>query len=55
MNKMFKNCYSLRDLNISNFKLDKLLYCDFMFLLCPQKLKDKVRKQMNLREEAFYN
>ena len=55
MNKMFKNCYSLRDLKVSNFRLDKLLYNDFMFSLCPKELKDKVRKQINLKEEAFYD
>ena len=55
MRYMFKKCKLLMDLDISKFKLNNLLYIDFMFTGCSKELKNKIRSQIVLKEEAFYN
>ena len=51
---MFSECKSLINLDISHFKLDKVLFMDYMFSGCNKKFKEKIRNQINLKEEAFY-
>jgi surface protein len=51
---MFSECESLINLDISHFKLEKVLYMDYMFSGCNKKLKDIIRNQINLKEKAFY-
>ena len=51
---MFYGCSSLKDINISNFKYNKVINMKSMFYGCSNDLKVKIMLQIkNIREEAF--
>ena len=47
MNKMFKDCSSLKELNISNFNSNNVNAKNNMFLGCSNELRNKVEFQLN--------
>ena len=55
MSEMFRSCYSLVDLDISKFKFDNFPIIYSMFSFCLESLKCKIRSQIKLYEEAFYD
>ena len=55
MSKMFKSCLILIDLDISKFKLKRLFLADFVFSQCSKRLKKKIRNQIYLKDEAYYD
>ena len=51
---MFCKCYSLSDIDISNFNFHKKANMTKMFKECSKKLIKKVKEQnKNIKEEAF--
>ena len=56
MGRMFYQCASLKELNISNFNILNPVTIYGMFLGCSKELKKKIRNQFqNIRKEAFEN
>ena len=56
MTNMFSGCKSLRELNISKFKIYHDTDVRLMFNNCSEQLKNKIRNlNLNLKEEAFRN
>ena len=52
---MFGYCYSLTDLDISNFYIDDNTYVKNMFSRCSIAPKHKIQSQKNkLKSEAFH-
>ena len=51
---MFEYCYSLKDINVSNFNLKSALYYYSMFNECPEDIKMKVKSQIKDIEEAAF-
>ena len=51
---MFHGCELLKELNISNFVFNNSNNVAFMFSLCPEELKNKIKEQhKNIGEYAF--
>ena len=42
---MFRECSSLKELNISNFNTNNVRHMTGMFDGCPDELKEKIKKQ----------
>jgi surface protein len=56
MGFMFSNCWSLEELNLSNFNTINVKNMAYMFNNCSEKLKNEVKEYYkNFREEAFLN
>ena len=54
MPDMFSECCSLKDLNISSFNFNNVKLLNHMFALCPEELKDKIKKEnKSIGNEAF--
>ena len=51
MDRMFKNCSSLKELNISNFNINNVADMSYMFLGCSNELMEKIKRQ----NESFRN
>ena len=51
---MFSNCYSLLNVDVSNFIISNKTNMNYMFDGCSDELKDKIKSQnKNIREIAF--
>ena len=51
---MFNSCYSLKELNISNFNFSHVKHMSQMFGYCSNEFKKKMSNQIpNLKKEAF--
>ena len=51
---MFGSCFSLNELNISNFDTNNIRNMSNMFYKCSDEFKMKIRSQNpNLKNEAF--
>ena len=55
MSRMFKSCFILSDLDISKFKLKRLYLADSVFSQCSKRLKKKIKNQIYLKDEAYYD
>ena len=57
MGCMFKECSSLKELNLNNFNNNNnVTYMNEMFYGCSRELIMKIKKQYkNIKEEAFEN
>ena len=56
MEGMFSKCYSLKELNLSNFNTDNVTNMRWMFYICSHEFQNKIRAQYkNIKEEAFYD
>ena len=54
MSWMFSGCSSLKELNLSNFNTNNVIYMSYMFSKCPDQLKLKIKSQYkNFQETAF--
>ena len=56
MSNMFRDCSSLKELNISNFNTNKVIDMSYMFSECLNELKLKIKSQFkNFKKVAFYD
>ena len=56
MSFMFFECYSLKELNLSNFNTNNVINMKAMFYGCSEKFINKIRAQYkNIKEQAFKN
>ena len=54
MREMFSGCFSLNELNLSNFNTNNVIDMSYMFSGCSDELKLKIRnKYKNFQEIAF--
>ena len=54
MSNMFNECWSLKDLNLTNFNTNNVNNMWSMFLGCSDDLKKKIKSEnKNIRDEAF--
>ena len=54
MSYMFYGCSSLKELNLSNFNTNNVIYMSYMFNGCSKELKNKIKSDnKNIKEEAF--
>jgi len=54
MSCMFYKCSLLKELNISNFNMNNVIYIEKMFDGCSHDLKEKIKTQIkNIKIEAF--
>ena len=52
---MFNGCFSLDELDLSNFNTKNVQYMGGMFYRCSDQLKNKIRAlYKNIEFEAFY-
>ena len=54
MNAMFKDCSSLKELNISNFNINKMEKSVFMFSGCSNDLKTKIKMNMKITSDKIF-
>ena len=56
MEYMFSKCYSLEELNLSDFNTNNVTNMRYMFNGCSNQFQIKIRSQYkNIKEEAFDN
>ena len=56
MSCMFRECSSLKELNLNNFNTNNVTDMSYMFGGCLDELKLKIKSQFkNFKEEAFLN
>ena len=54
MSEMFKNCRSLKELNLNNFNTNNITNINNMFEGCSKELRMKIKTQYkNIKDEAF--
>ena len=55
MSYMFSGCYSLKELNLSNFNTNNVINMNMMFNKCSYDLVNKMKSEKNkIRKEAFF-
>jgi len=54
MSHMFRDCLTLKEVDLSNFDMNNVTDMSYMFSGCSDELKMKIRTQyINIKEEAF--
>ena len=55
MEGMFRECSSLKELNLINFNTNNVTRIEGMFRECSDDLKTKIKSEnKNIKDEAFY-
>jgi len=56
MSHMFRECISLKEIDLSNFNINNVTDMDHMFSKCSDELKMKIKTQYkNIKGKAFNN